>query len=308
VCLCAAQAMYPVLASHYLKTFLSDSASASGLVSCSGTGSVSAAADTTGGDSANSVLPVPYRCYATGIVVVMTLVKLMGREVLEKMSTVLALLALTPSVIYVYACQPITRHSLASLPATHARTLAATTDRLQTEQVVPPVPPPPCLHPVCTLSAPCLHPVCAPPAPCVRACVRACVLSLSPPRATGVCCSLAPPCSPVQVCRGPRARLLVPRRLPRQLDRPDLLQHHHGGCVRADQERVRARRLELRRRAGDGSPLLQLGPARGQVQGRGLRAADFVRRCMPSLPGSPRAMMTEPLDGWRVTPLPPLAQ
>jgi hypothetical protein len=78
--------------------------------------------------------------------------------------------------------------------------------------------------------------------------------------------------------------------------------------VRADQERVRARRLELRRRAGDGSPLLQLGPARGQVQGRGLRAADFVRSCMPSLPGSPRAMMTEPLDGWRVTPLPPLAQ
>jgi hypothetical protein len=167
------QAMYPVLASHYLKTFLSDSASASGLVSCSGTGSVSAAADTTGGDSANSVLPVPYRCYATGIVVVMTLVKLMGREVLEKMSTVLALLALTPSVIYVYACQPITRHSLASLPATHARTLAATTDRLQTEQVVPPVPPPPCLctpRPVCTLSAPCL----CTPRP-VRACVRACV-------------------------------------------------------------------------------------------------------------------------------------
>jgi purine-cytosine permease-like protein len=46
------------------------------------------------------VTMVQQKLYATFIVVVMTIVKMMGRAVLEQLSTILAILALTPSVIY----------------------------------------------------------------------------------------------------------------------------------------------------------------------------------------------------------------
>ena len=62
-------AIYPVLAAHYLSKY-------------------------------TEVTFFQEKIYATFIVFIMTLVKLGGRDVLEKMSTVLALLALTPSVIY----------------------------------------------------------------------------------------------------------------------------------------------------------------------------------------------------------------
>jgi hypothetical protein len=62
-------AIYPVLAAHYLSQY-------------------------------TEVTWLEEKLYAMFIVFVMTLVKLGGRDLLEKMSTVLALLALTPSVIY----------------------------------------------------------------------------------------------------------------------------------------------------------------------------------------------------------------
>jgi len=62
-------AIYPVLASHYLA-------------------------------ATTDITPTQQSLYATFIVAVMTVVKLMGRSVLERLSTLLAVLTLTPSVIY----------------------------------------------------------------------------------------------------------------------------------------------------------------------------------------------------------------